>query len=191
MDVIEAIKTRRTATTFARETPSRALIADLLDVAVWAPNHRLNEPWRFIVIAGDYRAKLGNVFADDALEGVADKTTTEAQGLADAQRKKATRAPVVIAVATEAVRDPKILHTEDVCAVACATQNLMLAAHARGLTTKWSTGACSTPRIKRFLGLNADDEVLAFVYLGFPAGDGPTSQRADAETKTAWMGWPE
>jgi len=191
MDVLEAIRTRRTAGKMRPDLPPREAIEELLEAATWAPNHRLNEPWRFIVLAGESREQFGRVMAADACQGLDDANGQKAQGIVEAHMKKATRSPVVIAVACDPATDPKIDPVEDVAAVSCAIQNLMLAAHARGLTTKWSSGKpCYSPNLKQFFGLTPDHQILGYIYLGYPDESPKMTTRTPHAQKTTWMGWP-
>lgn len=191
MDVIEAIKTRRTAGRFRADVPPRAAIEELLEAATWAPNHRLNEPWRFVVLAGEARERFGRIMADDACRGLDDPSGEKAASIVEAQLKKATRSPVVIAVACDPATDPKIDPVEDVAAVSCAIQNLMLAAHARGLTTKWSSGQpCYSPALKQFFDLTPEHQILGYIYLGYPDEAPKATARSPHGAKTVWMGWP-
>ena len=191
MDVLEAIRTRRTAGKMRDDLPPRALIEELLEAATWAPNHRLNEPWRFHVIAGEARKAFGQIMAADACEGLDDPTGEKAQSVIDSQMKKATRSPVVIAVSCDPPASSKIDPIEDVCAVACGIQNLMLAAHARGLATKWSSGkVCYSPAMKTFFGLTPEHQILGYIYLGYPDETSKGATRTPHHEKTAWMGWP-
>src|SRR5689334_4107145 len=149
MDVLEAIRTRRTAGKIRPDVPPRELIEEVIEAATWAPNHRLNEPWRFFVMAGEARERFGELMAADSIRELDDPHGEKAQDILKSQMKKATRSPVIIAVACDPPSGPKIDPVEDVCAVACGVQNLMLAAHANGLATKWSSGqACYSPGIK-------------------------------------------
>src|SRR5688500_4579376 len=93
MDVYEAIRTRRDIETFAPDTPPRDVVARLIDAAIWAPNHRLTEPWRFAVIAGDRR----HAMADAIAASLAAKGEPEAP--ATSARAKLMRAPVTVFVA--------------------------------------------------------------------------------------------
>jgi nitroreductase len=191
MDVLEAIRTRRTAGKMRDELPPRELIEELLEAATWAPNHRLNEPWRFHVIAGDARKQFGELMAQDACDGLDDLASDQARGLIDAQMKKATRSPVVIAVSCDPPASEKIDPIEDVCAVACGIQNLMLAAHAHGLATKWSSGKpCYSAGLKRFFGLTPEHQILGYIYLGYPDEAYKQPTRTPHAEKTTWMGWP-
>ncbi|MEY8744989.1 nitroreductase family protein [Bacillales bacterium AN1005] len=60
--VIEAIKNRRTVKKFKKDAVPTDKIIELLDAAVWAPNHKLREPWRFLLFTGDapQKASSGN-----------------------------------------------------------------------------------------------------------------------------------
>jgi nitroreductase len=188
MDVFAAIRHRRSAARFAPDRPPRALIEHILDAARWAPNHHLTEPWRFIVLAGDARRELADAMATELLEAAAPGTRVEAEvtGL----RAKLLRAPVIVVVAQSGRPDDPVRDLEDFAACACATQNLLLAAHASGLAAKWSTGAAAaSPAAKRFLGLDPADRLVAYVYLGYPAEEARDSRRRPAADVTRWLGW--
>lgn len=191
MDVLEAIRTRRTAGKIRGDVPPRELVEELLEAATWAPNHRLNEPWRFFVLAGEARERFGELMAADACADLEDPAGEKARGVVESQMKKATRAPVIIAVACDPPSSAKIDPVEDVCAVACGVQNLMLAAHARGLATKWSSGkACYSPAVKSFFDLSPEHQILGYVYLGYPDEASSTGSRTPHHEKTTWLGWP-
>ena len=190
MDVLEAIKTRRTAGKIRPDVPPRALIEEIIEAATWAPNHRLNEPWRFFVVAGEARERFGELMAADACRDLADPAGEKARDILKSQMKKATRSPVIIAVACDPPASSKIDPVEDVCAVACGVQNLMLAAHAKGLVTKWSSGqACYSPTIKSFFGLTPEHQILGYIYLGYPDEQSKPATRTPHHEKTTWLGW--
>src|SRR5829696_9071699 len=100
MDVLEAIRTRRTAGKIRGDVPPREVIEELLEAATWAPNHHLNEPWRFFVLTGDERVRFGEAMAEDLLRGH-DPNTDQAHAVVEAQRQKACRSPVIIVAASE------------------------------------------------------------------------------------------
>ena len=190
MDVFEAIRTRRSIAKTLPQTPPRELIEELLDAATWAPNHYLNEPWRFFVLTGEARQRFGEALAEDACRALDDPTGELAPVVAEAQRKKAVRAPVIVVVAMEPASEPKFLEVENICAVACGIQNILLAAHARGLAVKWSTGgAARSEHVKQFFGLTPHHQILAFLYLGYPAEPARQATRTAHREKTLWLGW--
>ena len=82
-------------------------------------------------------------------------------------RAKLTRAPVFIVVSQVRQEEDPVLDLEDYAACSCATENLLLAAHAEGLAAKWSTGKLAEyPAAEAYLGLAPIDRIVAYVYLG-------------------------
>jgi nitroreductase len=149
MDVQEAIRTRRTHKAFAREPLPRELIDELLELARWAPNHNLTNPWRF------------RVLGPQALEALKHAAGPEAAAKLD-------RAPTLIAATAKRSDDP-VQDEEDLCATACATYAVLLAAHARGLAGYWRTpGVLRTGAGLEALGIGADERFVALIHLGWP-----------------------
>ena len=189
--VLAAIRDRRSIGRVRPERPHRAVIQRLLEAATWAPNHRLTQPWRFVVLAGEARGDLGAVIgraqAARHPEGSEDAAVAFAKVAA-----KPLRAPVVIAVAVEPTVAPKVVEIEEITAGAAAIQNLLLAAHAEGLAAIWRTGdPCYDPAVKTHLGLSDAAFLLGFVYLGYPDGAPPSRERIPAPALTRWVGWDE
>lgn len=187
MDVLEAIRGRYTADAFGEEVPPRDVIQRLIDCSVWAPNHWLTEPWTFHVIAGEKREQMGQALvewlqSDDYAETPDEDELRRASGTA-------MRSPVMIVVSQTADSEGGAGRAlEDYAACCCVTQNLMLAAHAEGLVTKWATGrSISYQGIKDYLGLNEADRIVGFVMLGYAAEEAP-SDRARKSPKIDWRG---
>lgn len=185
-DAIGAIMRRQSLIRFTGERVDRAAVHGLLEAAVRAPNHHRDQPWRFIVLAGDARAKLGEAFAECA------RSSGATDAVVEAERAKAFRSPVVIVVACVDTGHPKAIRIEGVEATAAAVENLLIAAEAMGLAAAWRTGPpAHDGGVKRRLGLDPADEIVAFVYLGYPEGDRPPrSERAPVDEVTRWEGWP-
>jgi nitroreductase len=185
--VLTALHERRSSGRVQQTPLPQATIEQLLDAATWAPNHRLTEPWRFVVLTGDARQKLGAVMAARQ-RGTNGAAPTEEQ-LART-RAKPLRAPVIIAVAAEPAQRSNVIEVEEVAAVAAATQNLLLAAHALGLGAIWRTGdAAYDPAVKAFLGFAPETHLLGFVYIGYPdtTPATPRAARTPATTLTRWL----
>lgn len=192
MDVEAAIRTRRSVPAVSDRRPERAEVAAILDLAVLAPTHHLTQPWRFIVLTGDALPALGAVMGERIRRETPDDPRLEDKVAAEAARPM--RAPVVIVVVYTPSQHPKALQDEDRAGVAAATQNLLLAAHARGLGAFWRTGpAALDPAVAAHLGLAAGpppEEILGFIYLGYPAQEPPPAKpRASAAERTTWLGW--
>ena len=184
MDVLEAIDLRQSISKVKPEPVSRELIERLLSAAVQAPNHYKVRPWRFVVLTGSARERLGEVMAEALRQH--DPTATE-EALAK-ERAKPLRAPVLIAVGADKPTLPKVVEIENVCAAAAATQNMLLAAHALGLAAKWRTGdAAYNSAVKDFLGFQADQTIVAIVYVGYPLSEPLPPSRPSPEDRTNWL----
>jgi nitroreductase len=102
------------------------------------------------------------------------------------ERKKAFRAPVVIAVISVAGRD-EVETQENYAACAAAVQNMQLTAHSLGLASIWRTGPVAYhEHMRRFFGLSEGDSIVAYLYLGYPdMGERPRRRRPATE-QTVW-----
>jgi len=145
--------------------PSRAIITELIEAATWAPNHHLTEPWKFTVLSGDARRQLGEFWAKTRAGELA-LEDEKRDGFMQGEMKKPLRAPVLIIVSTRTDADA-VVAVEDFAATAAAVQNLLLAAEERNLSAMWRTGDMAyNPKVKRHLGLDEKDRIVAVVYLG-------------------------
>jgi nitroreductase len=184
LDIYDAIFMRQTIPKVRPDALSRELIERLLNAAVQAPNHHRNRPWRFIVLSGNARVRLGELGA----QALARRDPTATEAALEAERKKPLRAPVIIAVGIDLVDHPKFSEIENICAGAAAVENLLLAAQAEGLGTVWRTGGAGLdPEVKSLLGLQPTQHLIALVYLGYPDGEVILPQRPDFHDRTTWL----
>ncbi|WNR44905.1 nitroreductase family protein [Paenibacillus roseipurpureus] len=196
MDVKEAIRQRRSVGKLKQDPIAHELIEEILEAAVWAPNHANTEPWRFWVMSGEGRKLLGRGYAEVAVaeaqqaSAAAGKslTTEEEEQLNSASHKKAFRAPLIIAVAVSPSEQRVVPEIEEFAAVHCAVQNMMLTAHALGLGTIWRTGEPTYhPKMKANFGLSGREEMVGFVYIGYPEAVPTKATRVPFATKTQWV----
>jgi nitroreductase len=188
MDVIQAIETRQSMGRVKQDPVPKELVERILESAVHAPNHRLTEPWRFHVFTGKGRGELARVRAEIAsLQAEAEGESEEmAAGRISRERKKAFRAPVVIAVISKAGRD-EVETLENYAACAAAVQNMQLTAHALGLGMMWRTGPIAYhDRMREFFDLKEGDTMVAHLYVGYPDMAERPRRREAAREKTTW-----
>ena len=184
MDALEAIFTRHSIGKVKPDPVPRAIIEKLLQAAVQAPNHYRVRPWRFVVLTGKSRQALGEILAKALKKQNPELPET---GM-EMERAKPLRAPVLIAVGVDKPADPRVLEIENICAVAAAVENLLLAAHAEGLGAHWRTGsAARDPDVKQFLGFSPEQELISFVYIGYPDMLPAALDRPSFEDRTIWM----
>ncbi|HEY5270638.1 MAG TPA: nitroreductase [Anaerolineales bacterium] len=185
METLEVIFTRQSIGEVRPDPVPRDLIEKLLSAAVQAPNHYKVRPWRFVVLTGAGRERLGEVIA----QSFAGKFPQAPASTLDKERLKPLRAPLLIAVGVDKPSEPKVLEIENICAAAAAVENLLLAAHSLGLAAKWRTGEYARdPRLKAFLGFAPDQHLIAFLYIGYPANEPGPVNRLGYEDRTVWMG---
>ncbi|MBM7585912.1 nitroreductase [Bacillus pakistanensis] len=188
MDVFEAIRNRRSIGRVKPDPIEKETITKLLEAATWAPNHYNTEPWKFFVLTEEGRRPLGRTLAEIAKETMEDPTCEENEKKLKKVEEKAFRAPVIITVAATPSDNPKALPIEEIGAVNAAIQNLLLAAHALGLGAIWRTGKpCYHSKMKELFGLTDKQEVLGFIYLGYPDIPQRQSKRIPFKEKTVWV----
>lgn len=184
MDALEAIFTRQSISKVRPDPPPREVIEKLLAAAVQAPNHFHVRPWRFVVIGGEARHRLGDAMAQ-ALKQRVPETLDQAL---EVERARPLRAPILIAVAADLPVTPREVALENICAAAAAAENLLLAAHSLGLAAMWRTGgAAAEAGVKTFLGLDPAQPLVGFIYLGYAAAEQTPVQRPSFEDRTTWM----
>ena len=163
MELFDALTSRSTAKTYGESAPTREHLDQVLQAAVRAPDHGRLRPWRFMLIAGDQRRKLGDLLAASARRRVPGLSEGDLQR----ERDKALRAPLIIVTACRVVPGTKVPAVEQILAAGAATQNILLALHALGYAAAWKTGeAAYDPEVKKAMGLAADDHIIGLVYTG-------------------------
>ena len=168
MQLEEAIRTRRTHKVYGSEPVDRALLDELLDLARWAPNHHLTNPWRFRVLGPQTLAHLKEAAGADAAG-------------------KLDRAPTLVAVSVVQTGDA-VSDEEDLCAAACAAYIVLLAAHGRGLAGYWRTPAVlRTPEGRAALGIGDDERAIALLHLGPARQEQRPPERAPAEDVVGYL----
>lgn len=166
MQALEAIVTRVTVppVKMGEPGPDDAALCRMLEAAAAAPDHGKLRPWRFLVVRGDGRERLGDLFAAALL---AERPTTLAAEV-EKQRAAPLRAPlIIVAIARIDPAHPKIPAWEQQASAACAVHNLLLAAHALGFAGKWATGGnAASTAVQRGLGLTPTETIAGLLYIG-------------------------
>lgn len=176
MQAIDLLLRRRSAKTLAEPGPDDGALELLLASGARAPDHGRLRPWRFVVIRGPARARFGALLAGQ-LRRARPESSPEAL---ERERLKAFRAPLIVAVA--AVKDPRatVPMVEQMLSAGAAAENILLAARALGFNGVWKTGAAAYDgELKRALGLEPADALVAFLYIGTESGaaqDSPARQ---------------
>ena len=186
--VYEAIFGRRMTKEFTGAEVPREALERMLDAAIWAPNHRLTEPWRFFVLEKDSPAREGiaELAWQYAYDNVASPNETIKQHVADNNKSRVMDAPALIYAYS--VPGPNDETTqENYASVCCAVHNMALAAVAEGLNLDWSTGSVTRhPKLPDALGADSEWALVGALFIG-EAADEPVSSRSPAPSIVSWL----
>jgi len=185
MDVESAIRARRSVKRFTGRPVTREELEPLFEAAVLAPNHRMTEPWEFLVLGERARRAYGEALARRKARKVEDEAAKEA--VRAKVRAEVMSVPAVIAVTTRLDPDPEI-REEDYAATFMAIQNMLLVATSRGLGSHIKTGkVMDEPDVREALGVPEDRRIVAVLYIGEQADTPQPKPRTPAREKTRWL----
>ena len=183
MEIEEAIRSRSSVKKFTETPVARALIEKCLDLATWAPNHHMTEPWRFRVVSGQERNRLAEMIIEQEFGMLADNPSgSQAEHI----RNRLMSAPSLVVVYSMHGENATMTR-ENFAATAAAVQNLLLAAQQLGLGTIWRTAAYfDRPPVKEFLQAPAASDFVAAVYIGYAIQKESFRQRTSYQDMTIW-----
>jgi nitroreductase len=148
VELEEAIRQRRTHKAYGADAVDRATLEELFELARWAPNHHLTNPWRFRVLGPEALARLKDAAGPEAAA-------------------KLDRAPTLVAVSVTQTGDDDVADEEDLLAASIAAYIVLLAAHGRGLAGYWRTPAVlRTAEGRAALGIGDDQRAIGLLHLG-------------------------
>jgi nitroreductase len=186
MDALEMLLSRDSALKLTDPGPDPASLGAMLQSAVRAPDHGRLRPWHFVVVPTDRRERFGELMANSLRRREPDASAEMLQR----ERDKALRAPVIVVAAARLRKEHKIPVIEQLASAVAAAQNIMLAAHAQGFGAMWKTGAPAYDAgVKQALGLQPDDEIVGFLYIGTRVGAAsPAARPAAQDHVSTWQG---
>lgn len=187
MDPIELVTNRASVGPKLQtdEDVTDAELEKLYEAAMTAPDHGKLTPWRFVIIRGEARERLGDIFAEAA------EKRGEDEGTVRKDRLKPLRSPVLISIVARITPDhPKAPPVEQLLSAGMAGYNMILAAQAMGLGAIWLSG---TPAYDKYvleaLGIGPDEQLLGFIYVGRPKRDFAGPRRPDwRQFVSEWTG---
>ena len=186
MDALELLLGRELALKLASPGPSEDDLDVMFQSALRAPDHGRLRPWRFVVVPEEKRERFGELMADCLRR----EDATASADMLQRERDKALRAPVIVVVAAHINRGHKIRDVEQLVSAAAAAENIMLAANARGFGAMWKTGAPAyDATVKQALGLDTNDDIVGFIYVGTQVGGGsPAARPVVRDLVSVWQG---
>lgn len=188
--LIDYLKTRRSTPVLqlSGPGPSRQELETILTLAVRVPDHGKLAPWRFIVIEGEARERLGEACLKRALE----KTPDLSEDMQKLERERCLRAPVIVAVVSKAAPHFKIPEWEQQLSAGALCLNLLMSVNAHGYAANWLTEWLAfDPEIWPAIGVEQEEKIAGFIYIGsteFPPVERP---RPELSSVVTWLGEPK
>lgn len=188
MDLQEGLRTRRTVYKYTNRTIPPDVLNRCLDTARWAPNHKLTEPWRFLVVGENTRHHLGKVAKSIAKDKAGNASGAELEKIIEKQVRKIIDLPALVVIINRKTPDDSFREREDFAACVCALHNLVLALWAEGIGAQWSTGSMTRhPDALEILGVDSDvEDVIGFLKIGYPETI-PQTRRKDLDDVVQYL----
>lgn len=185
MDALDALLSRSSVGQLDEPAPSAEQLDIIIKAGLRASDHGRLKPWRFILIEGMARQKLGELFVRIEKKDNPAATDEECRKLAH----NPLRAPVIITVVAKVRAHDKIPAIEQTLSAAGSAQLMLLAAHALGLGGIWRTGKMAYhPQVASELGLEHGDQIIGFLYIGTPKIKKPAAESHAADYLVRWNG---
>lgn len=178
------IRSRRSIAAYKPDPLPDGLIESLLETAVYTPNHRLTEPWRFIHLTGDAVQRYASIRREMALPGLAKLSDVEREKAANSTYQKFAQVPLYLVVALTPNSSPEVTE-EDYAACAALIQNLLLLAWEQGIGSAWKTFK-NDARLRALVGLQPEEKVVGIIQFGYPASV-PSGQRKPAHERITYI----
>lgn len=189
MSIINALGSRRAIRDYRDQEVEEEKIKRLLEVATWAPNDRMREPWSFYVIKGEAKKRY-EALAKEFLE---ERFPTKPH-LVNSSIKVLTNTPVHIVVTSDVVPGDEDATKDNEYAVCCAIHSMWLAAKELELGFVWRTrgvGLVHDERLHQFIGAPENKKVIGNIFVGYPDEESvqkmKPSKRTTFEEKTTWL----
>ena len=168
----DLIISRRTVHDFIpNKIPDKNLIKDAINVACWAPNHHLTEPWHFYLLGQETITSICKLNREMILD-------TQGAENAEKKFKRWRNIPGWIIVTCKKSKD-NITYQEDYAACCCAIQNLMLSLWSNNIGTKWSTGAViRDDRCYEITWIDKKlENIVGLIWYGYPVESTSTTRK--------------
>ncbi|MBP1966120.1 nitroreductase family protein [Paenibacillus aceris] len=166
MELTKLIRERRSVHQFEDRPLSVEFVTELLDTAVWVPNHRMTQPWRFVIILGEGRQKLAEIVRKfrEANEPDPEKAKEIGQKLYN----KFMSVPMFIAVVLQVNANPTIAE-EDYASAACLIHNFSLLAWEKGIGMVWETyPLLKVEAFREAFGVKPGERIIGSLHTGYP-----------------------
>ena len=165
MEALDLLLNRRSVGKLSAPAPEGKALENIIRAGLRAPDHAGLTPWRFVISQGKGLNKLSDILVKAA---VADNSE---DAVVEKLKNAPFRAPMVITVIAKVTPHEKVPALEQYLSAGCAVQAMQMAAVAQGFQGFWRSGPWMFhPEVHKAFGLEGEDEIVGFLYLGSPVG---------------------
>jgi nitroreductase len=167
MELAQLIRERRSVHRFEQKEVCLPLIQELLDTAVWAPNHKMTQPWRFVIVHGEGRKRIAEIARRSSSKR--ERDPEKADELGERLYAKLMSVPLFIVVLMK--EDPVIAtREEDHASTSCLIHNFTLLAWEQGLGLVWETyPMMHDSPFREALGIMPGERAVGSLHVGYPS----------------------
>lgn len=164
MDALDLLLNRRSIAKLSSPAPEGHVLENIIRAGLRAPDHAGLTPWRFVISQGEGLNKLSDILVSAA------KAESSEEAVIEKLKNAPFRAPMVITVIAKVTEHEKVPALEQYLSAGCAVQAMQMAAVAQGFQGFWRSGKWMFHQgVHQAFGLEGDDEIVGFLYLGTPA----------------------
>ncbi len=179
MELAQLIKERRSVHLFEDRPVSIELVKELLDTAVWVPNHRMTQPWRFVLVHGEGRKRLADAVRTGAESR--ERDPEKKQEVGERLYNRFMSIPLFVAVVMSENPNPAV-REEDYASTCCIIHNFSLLAWEHQIGMVWETyPMLSAPEFRAALGVGPGERIIGNLHVGYSAKVPAAKSRIPAE----------
>ncbi|CAH0540744.1 NAD(P)H nitroreductase [Vibrio marisflavi] len=163
MEALELLLNRRSIAKLTEPAPEGQALENIIKAGLRAPDHGGLTPWKFVISQGEGLQKLSDILVNAA------KSENSEEAIVEKLKNAPFRAPMVITVIAKVKEHKKVPALEQHLSAGCAVQAMQMAACAQGFQGYWRSGEWMFhPEVHKAFGLQGEDEIVGFLYLGTP-----------------------
>lgn len=190
IDILQAIKKRRSTHSFRKEEVDRGVLKEIFTYASFAPTHYMKEPWNIKLYQEDGKKEFVDaIIASYQRIGMLKKDNEpKTVKMTDAMKNFLLDIPHHALIYFKIEESP-VRYEEDYAAVCAFIQNAQLAAWSYGIGMLWTiTPYMRDPGFAKDIGLDSDEmKIAAVMQIGYPERVSRNKGRTPIEEKLEFI----
>ncbi|UOQ50109.1 nitroreductase [Gracilibacillus caseinilyticus] len=183
MSLQQLIKERRSIGSYLDKKVSIDQIQQMLETAVWVPNHKMTEPWRFVFLQEETKQKLAEINREVAKAKSHNASKEDLKVIGENAYQKVMNVPFIFFV-INTLHEQEKLQEEDYASSSCLLQNFSLLAWEQGLSVFWKSGKLAfCEETAELIGLKDNERVVGQIHVGYPSKSQTPVPRTPAKNR--------